>query len=127
MHNSHRFFEVKNFQFTPKEQQLFLTQFHHESFSENCNKTITRQSQIFIHYITLNELHRLRITISHWPDYITARNTDLQNYDCDTCGHQSQIAPTVKFLPPKIMFIEFASDAIDRLLFHREIIVCHVT
>ena len=104
-----------------------MTKYCYESFCQNCCKTINAESQIFVHYITFSDICRTGISCLNWPNYITYKNTDLQSLQSRSCSHESKNAPVFTFLPSKIIFIEFVSDAVNKLSFHNEITVCIVT
>ena len=67
-------FQLRNFELTTEEKNLFLTRYSHESFCDNCQKSVTTQSDIFVHYLTLTDMLKTGVNILDWPLYIELRD-----------------------------------------------------
>ena len=85
-----------------------------------CNNNLTIDSDIFVQYVTLSDVRESTID-NNWPHYITWTNYSSGKLQCPNCENSSNI-PTASLLSPaEILFVEFASDAVDNLLFYKEI------
>ena len=84
------FFQLKNFQFSETEKQLFVSSFNYDGLCVNCNIPINSKVEIFLNYVSLSDLCSHNFETDCWPDVICDRNiekTSLQYSLCTTVSN----------------------------------------
>ncbi len=107
-----------------QEKGIFTTQYSFETNYSRCNKLLAVDSDVLVNYVTLSDLQRCRYSEMFWPVYVSLNHSKLcKSLYCDLCDIQNGDGIILKaFLPAKILFVEFASDAIGNLRFFKNII-----
>ena len=110
-------FQLKNFQFSETEKQLFVSSFNYDGFCVNCNIPINSKVEIFLNYVSFSDLCSHNFETDCWPNLICHRNIENTSLQCSSCMTVSNMPINLSLTPSRILLIEFASDAINKLSF----------
>ena len=114
-------FQSKTFgQLNDYEKKLFVNTYRFETVCNKCDNNLTTDSDIFVQYVTLSDVRQSTID-NNWPQYITWTNSSSGKLQCPNCESSSDIPIASLLSPAEILFVKFASDAVDNLLFYEDI------
>ena len=115
-------FQSKNFgKMNDFEKTLLSSMYRFETVCEKCNINVSLDSDIFVQYVTSSDIKNSPFHENNWPQYITHTNSAPCRLQCPNC-ETLIISPSPSLvLPTEILFVEFASDAINVLEFYDEI------
>ena len=111
-------FQFKNFMnINFHEQKLFSTVITYEKPCHTCSALLVKILPIFVNFIRHTDVTRLQFVPTQWPLYLSSINSSGVNMQCNQCGQMSCNINPSNISPSGILFVEFASDAIKKLVF----------
>ena len=104
------------------EQELskIISKHNQTAFCSNCQKNLNTCIEVFVNYISLEEILQLRYSFEDWPSFVINRNVSLQNLQCDECEKLWPCQSSVSSLS-EVVFVEFSPGLMSLTTFTEHI------
>ena len=94
----------------------------HSAKCPTCGLWIQKKVPSFVNYISLTHINGYGYCSSTWPKYLTDKGSSPVGIACKKCNSVTLIDTTRHLvLPGKILCVELAPDAIDKLVLFKQI------
>ena len=115
-------FQLKNWgTMNDYEKNLFVSTYRFETECQKCEVKLSSDTKILVQYVTLSDTQTTIENGNDWPHYITLTNSSTGKLHCPACDILSIVPHASLLSTAEILFVEFASDAINKLEFYENI------